>query len=60
MPGLRPFLVVIGALAGIFGFFFALYVLGAYAIAQVPRYFLLKPASLFRVIMRVTNTPAGR
>jgi hypothetical protein len=32
--------VVVGALVNIFGFFFALYVLGAYVIAQVLRYFL--------------------
>ncbi len=37
---LKTLLVVVGALVGVFGFFFALYVLGAYVIAQVLRYFL--------------------
>ena len=37
---LKTLLVVVGALAGIIGCFFALYVLGAYVIAQVLRYFL--------------------
>jgi hypothetical protein len=57
---LKTLLVVVGALVGIFGFFIALYGLGAYVIAQVLRYFLWKPAPLFRVIMGVTNSPAGR
>lgn len=37
---LKSLLVVAGALAGIFGCFFALYVLVAYVIAQVLRYVL--------------------
>lgn len=32
-------LVVVGALAAVFGFFFMLYVLGAYVVAPVLRYF---------------------
>ena len=37
---LKTLLVVAGDLAAIFGFFFALYVLGAYVLAPVLRYFL--------------------
>ncbi len=37
---LKTLLVVVGALVGIFGFFFTLYVLGRYVIALVLKYFL--------------------
>ncbi len=37
---LKTLLVVVGALAAIFGFFFVLYVLGTYVVAPVLRYFL--------------------
>jgi hypothetical protein len=37
---LKMLLVVVGALAAIFGFFFVLYVLGTYVLAPVLRYFL--------------------
>lgn len=37
---LKTFLVVVGALAAVFGFLFTLYVLGAYVLSPVLRYFL--------------------
>lgn len=37
---LKTLLVVVGAIVGVFGSFFTLYVLGAYVVAPVLRYFL--------------------
>jgi hypothetical protein len=37
---LKMLLVVVGGLAAVFGFFFALYVLGVYVIVPILRYFL--------------------